>query len=353
MAKIIVGMSGGVDSSVAALLLRNAGHEVKGVFMKNYEPPPNDEQSCPWEQDQRDVQEVCKKLGIPWESWNFEREYASRVLEYFFREYQKGNTPNPDIMCNREIKFGLFLKRARAEGYDGIATGHYARIKKDGNKFQLLKGKDPNKDQSYFLYTLQQKHLKHIWFPIGNMKKPEVRKMAKKAGLSTASKSDSQGICFIGKVNVQSFLRDHISKKSGPIINTHGEQVGEHDGVFFYTIGQRHGLGVGGGIPYYVAGKDVKTNTLIVALGNRDSILKQKFLTATNINWISGILPTRGFSCKARIRYRQPLEKCSVKIQKSNKLEVSFVKPQRAVTPGQSIVLYNNEICLGGGVISN
>jgi tRNA-specific 2-thiouridylase len=351
MAKIIVGMSGGVDSSVAALLLREAGHGVRGVFMKNYEPPTQVNQFCPWEQDQHDVQEVCERIGIPWESWNFKLEYASRVLAYFFREYQDGKTPNPDVMCNREIKFGLFLQRAKAEGYDGIATGHYARIKQIGKKRQLLAGEDKNKDQSYFLYTLQQSILKHIWFPIGHLKKQAVRKLAKEAGLSTANKPDSQGICFVGKVDVQSFLRERIPKKPGPIITTRGEQIGEHDGIYFYTIGQRHGLGVGGGVPYYVARKDVATNTLTVAIGNRDTILKQQTLTAADVNWISGTPPGKSFVCKARIRYRQPLEKCQVKIQVSGKVVVSFEKPQRAVTPGQSIVFYDRKICLGGGVI--
>ncbi|MEK7631353.1 MAG: tRNA 2-thiouridine(34) synthase MnmA [Patescibacteria group bacterium] len=351
MQKVIVGMSGGVDSSVAALLLRDAGYDVRGVFMKNYEPPPGSNQPCPWEQDQADVEATCKVLGIPWESWNFEKEYAQRVLEYFFREYDAGRTPNPDVMCNREIKFGAFLQRAKAEGYGCIATGHYAQVREAPTGYQLGEALDTGKDQTYFLHTLGQAELAHTLFPLGTLQKQEVRTLASKAGLPTAAKPDSQGICFIGQVDVQEFLKSRLQGLPGPIVTADGEVIGEHEGLPFYTIGQRHGLGVGGGVPFYVAAKQPKTNTLVVARGNQDPVLQAQGLRASDACWVAGAPPAVPFSCKARIRYRQPLAQCTVNAQDENLL-VTFQQPQRAITPGQAIVFYQAGCCLGGATIA-
>lgn len=350
MKKVIVGMSGGVDSSVAALLLRDAGYEVRGVFMKNYEPPPGSNQPCPWEQDQADVAAVCKVLGIPWESWNFEKEYTQRVLEYFFREYDAGRTPNPDVMCNREIKFGAFLERAQREGYDTIATGHYAVIANNGPQFFLKEAADTSKDQTYFLHTLGQKELAHTLFPLGGMQKRDIRALALKANLPTAKKPDSQGICFIGQVDVREFLKTRLEALPGPVVTADGEQIGEHQGLPFYTIGQRHGLGVGGGVPLYVAAKHPSTNTLVVAKGNQDPILHAGGLVASNVHWVADHAPAKNFRCTARIRYRQPVEVCTVTVRAST-LEVQFKTKQRAITPGQAIVFYQDGICLGGATI--
>ncbi len=350
MPKVIVGMSGGVDSSVAALLLRDAGYDVRGVFMKNYEPPPGSNQPCPWEQDQADVAAVCKVLDIPWESWNFEKEYAARVLEYFFREYDAGRTPNPDVMCNREIKFGAFLQRAKAEGYDTIATGHYAAVQKPEGTYQLHVAADTSKDQSYFLHTLGQAELAHTLFPLGQLQKSAVRALAEKAGLPTAKKPDSQGICFIGQVDVPAFLKARVEALPGPVVAADGEHIGTHQGLPFYTIGQRHGLGVGGGVPYYVAAKQTGTNTLVVARGNQDPILHAGSLRASNAHWVAGAPPEKVFSCTARIRYRQPVEQCTVHVQQVA-LVVHFAHKQRAITPGQAIVFYAGTVCLGGATI--
>ncbi|MEK7518570.1 MAG: tRNA 2-thiouridine(34) synthase MnmA [Patescibacteria group bacterium] len=350
MTRVIVGMSGGVDSSVAALLLREAGHEVRGVFMKNYEPLPGSNQPCPWEQDQADVASVCEKLGIPWESWNFEKEYRTRVLEYFFREYEAGRTPNPDVLCNREIKFGVFLQRALAEGFDAVATGHYAQVRQSGGKYQLLVADDTRKDQTYFLHTLGQAELARTYFPIGHLQKSKVRSIAAKAGLSVASKPDSQGICFVGQVNITDFLKGKVIATPGQILTEAGSVVGEHQGLAFYTIGQRHGLGVGGGVPYYVAKKDTITNTLLVARGDKDPVLYASALQATEASWVVGATPAKRFTCAARIRYRQPLEQCTISVHQ-NFLHVTFTQPQRAITPGQAIVFYDSKVCLGGATI--
>lgn len=350
MTKVIVGMSGGVDSSVAALLLRDAGYDVRGVFMKNYEPPPGSNQPCPWEQDQADVAAVCEVLGIPWESWNFEKEYAQRVLEYFFREYDAGRTPNPDIMCNREIKFGAFLQRAKREGYDTIATGHYAAVAKKGPLFALREAADTSKDQTYFLHTLGQKELVHTLFPLGGMQKQAVRALALKAQLPTAKKPDSQGICFIGQVDVREFLKTRLEALPGPVVTADGKEIGEHQGLPYYTIGQRHGLGVGGGVPLYVAAKHPKTNTLVVAKGNRDPILHAQGLLASAAHWVAGHVPAKSFRCTARIRYRQPVEACLVTVVTKG-LQVQFDTKQRAITPGQAVVFYQDGFCLGGATI--
>lgn len=351
MARIIVAMSGGVDSSVAALLLKKAGHELKGVFMKNYELPGDSNKSCPWQVDQTEVKKVCARLKIPMESWNFEKQYSKRVLDYFFSEYQAGRTPNPDVMCNKEIKFGLFLEKAVAQGYDLIATGHYARVIKNKNGYRLLAGKDKNKDQSYFLYNLNQSQLAKIYFPIGNLTKPEVRQIAKKARLPNAQKPDSQGICFVGKVDLKSFLQSKIKSKHGKIVSSGGKTIGQHKGLAFYTIGQRHGINIGGGRPFYVSAKVKRGNILIVTDNKKDPALLRRRLLALKLNWVSGKALTKALVCQARIRYRQSLAACRLKPLNRKRVEVIFNKPVWAPALGQSIVFYQKQECLGGGII--
>lgn len=344
--KVFVAMSGGVDSSVAALILKNQarlsggqGYDVTGVHMLCWE-------DCENNQDKQDAMRVAAKLGIQFLVWGFKKEYREAVFNYMVREYAEGRTPNPDVMCNKEIKFGIFLKRALEAGADYIATGHY--VKKENNK--LFAAKDKTKDQSYFLWALSQDQISHSLFPIGDYLKSEVREMAKKAGLSTAAKKDSQGLCFVGKVNFGEFIKNELPRKTGAIVASNGKKIGEHDGAYFYTIGQRHGLDLGGQAqPVFVAEKNAATNTLIVAQGASDPILYKKELIAENFNWI-GDPPAGGpetpFSCQARIRYRQPLQACSILGDK-----VIFDCPQRAIAPGQSVVFYDKEEMLGGAII--
>lgn len=372
--RVFVGMSGGVDSSVAAALLKKKGYDVVGVFMKNWADP---KYPCPWQEDRRDAMRVAAMLDIPFETWDFTREYRKLVVGYMIREYAAGRTPNPDVMCNREIKFGLFLNKARAEGADFIATGHYVRLRTStknlklrAKKSQKLSSKiyilntaaDAAKDQSYFLWTLTQDQLSRCLFPIGDYAKTEVRELARRFVLPTADKPDSQGICFVGEIDVREFLRDYIPGEPGKVLTTSGKVVGEHDGVQFYTIGQRHGMGVGGGIPFYVAEKDLTTNTLVVAEGPHDDKLFQKELSVRDVNWIAGE-PEWPLSCEARIRYRQPPQRCRVERQETRDKEQGkrtyrvshvtcyFDEDQRAVTPGQSIVFYDGKVMLGGGII--
>lgn len=347
--KVYVAMSGGVDSSVAALLLKRQGFEVTGVYMKNWSDPLADE--CPWKQDIKDFKAVCRVLEIPAKIEVFEEQYRQKIVQYLIKGYQQGVTPNPDMLCNREIKFKLFLEKARKMGADFIATGHYVIKLTKKNKHFLLKAKDANKDQSYFLALLTQKQLKYSLFPIGNLTKPEVRALAKQAGLPVYNKKDSQGICFIGKVKFKDFIRQFIKPKPGLIKTVDNRLVGRHDGLSFYTIGQRHGLGIGGGAPFYVTAKDKKTNTLYVSTGKYIDKLYSKIIMANKISWINGWPPKLPFSCQARIRYRQPLVSCRVIKKSSDKIRVSFSRPQRAVTPGQFIVFYKARKMLGGAVI--
>lgn len=368
---VIVAMSGGVDSSVSAALLKEQGFGVIGVFMKNWSedfgnwgPPgtPRDKAKnepwrtgCTWAEDSEDARKVAQVLDIPFYIWNFEKEYYDKVVEYFLREYAANRTPNPDVMCNSEIKFKLFLNKALSLGADYVATGHYARIQETENSkqktdYRLLKGIDPAKDQSYFLYTLKQKQLSKILFPIGEYIKSEVRELARKFGLPNAEKKDSQGICFIGKINVQQFLKAKIPARVGEIVSTSGQSLGQHEGLPFYTIGQRQGIKIGGSGPYYVVRKDTTQNQLLVTNDSNDKQLWQQKFEVVDVTWVN---QTPHFLLKAgvTIRYHHPDYPATIEQITDNKLKIIFDKPQRAITPGQSAVFYNGDELLGGGII--
>ena len=354
--RVIVGLSGGVDSSVAALLLLEQGYQVEGLFMKNWEEDDTADY-CSATVDLADAQSVADQLGIRLHTVNFASEYWDHVFTYFLNEYQAGRTPNPDIMCNKEIKFKAFLDFALNMGADFIATGHYARTHTlaDGS-IQMLKGVDDNKDQTYFLYTLQQAQLKHSLFPIGHLPKTQVRELAEQQGFSTARKKDSTGICFIGERKFRDFLQRFLPAQPGAIVSHDGAVLGEHHGLMYYTLGQRQGLGIGGRkdapeVPWFVIDKNLAKNELVVAQGNQNDFLLKYFLTASQLDWVAGSAPA-AFSCTARIRHRQPVQACSVKLSSDSAL-VCFKEPQRAITPGQSIVFYQDEICLGGGIIDD
>ncbi|MBD3280355.1 tRNA 2-thiouridine(34) synthase MnmA [Candidatus Dojkabacteria bacterium] len=355
--KVFVALSGGVDSSVSAALLVDQGYDVTGVYMKNWSGDNfGIQDDCPWEKDQEDAKSVCDHLGISFRSFNFEKEYREKVVEYFFAEYKAGRTPNPDVMCNKEIKFHLFLKRALEEGADMIATGHYVRRKEEQSVFKLLKGVDENKDQSYFLYNITQEQLSKTLFPIGDLEKAEVRDLAKKYNLPVADKPDSQGICFIGEIDVQEFLRSRIDPHKGDIVDIDsGKKVGEHDGVEFFTLGQREGIGVGGTKePYFVVDKDGKKNILYVGMGSDHQKLYKKEVNIENLHLINSASSFEELierELTASVRYRQKPQPGKL-IQIEDELKFIFENSQRAVTPGQSLVLYKGDECLGGGVIS-
>jgi tRNA-uridine 2-sulfurtransferase len=351
----MVGVSGGVDSSVAALLLERQGANVAGMFMQNWE---EDERfgPCHADRDRADAVRVCAQLGIAFHARNFAAEYWDRVFAHFLDEYRAGRTPNPDVLCNREIKFKTFLQHAQALGADKIATGHYARIDRYEDRYRLLRGLDLNKDQSYFLYTLGQEQLAATLFPVGELPKPEVRRLAREAKLPTHDKKDSTGICFIGERDFREFLGHYIPARPGEMRTPQGRTVGEHDGVMYYTLGQRSGLGIGGrrdadGQPWYVVGKDVPANVLYVAQGVETQWLQSSRLTAGDLSWVAGAEPSAQFDCTAKTRYRQADQACRVEICENGCI-VQFAMPQRAVTPGQSVVFYRGEECLGGGVIA-
>lgn len=355
--KIIVGISGGVDSSVTALLLKQRGYDVHGVFMKNWEGDDHDDH-CAAEADFNDAKQVCATLNIPLQGVNFADQYWDRVFQYFLQEYRLGRTPNPDVLCNREIKFHAFLDYALNLGTNTIATGHYARVRRQDGHYQLLRGLDNNKDQSYFLYMLNQHQLSHSCFPLGEIDKSEVRDIAKQHHLITHDKKDSTGICFIGERDFKAFLQQYLPAQSGAMCLPGGEVVGRHDGLMYYTRGQRQGLGLGGlagysGEPWYVADKDLANNRLIVVQGRDHSRLYSQWLDAQQIHWISGQTPTYPLHCTAKTRYRQEDAACVVTPGTDDLLHVEFDTAQWAVTPGQSVVFYQDEICLGGGIISN
>ncbi|MBQ7184432.1 MAG: tRNA 2-thiouridine(34) synthase MnmA [Clostridia bacterium] len=350
--RIVVGLSGGVDSAVAALLLKEQGHEVIGVFMKNWDEE-DDAGQCPAEQDFRDVAAVCGKIGIPYYSVSFAKEYWDRVFSLFLKEYRAGRTPNPDVLCNREIKFKAFLDHALQMGADRIATGHFVRTDPAGH---LLKGADPNKDQSYFLYMLHAEQLKKAVFPVGNMTKAEVRALARERGLPVSEKKDSTGICFIGERKFKTFLKTYLPAQPGPMVTPEGEEVGRHDGLMYYTLGQRRGLGIGGrgdGRSFFVVGKDLENNRLIVVQGEDHPLLWSGSSVAEDATFVSEPLPEgEAVRLSCRFRYRQGDQGVTV-VRKDSRLYIRHDVPQRAVTPGQSAVLYDGDRCIGGGIITS
>ncbi|HST46184.1 MAG TPA: tRNA 2-thiouridine(34) synthase MnmA [Luteimonas sp.] len=350
----VVGMSGGVDSSVAALLLQQHGHRLAGLFMQNW--AEDDSGDCRADDDRRDAVAVCGRLGIPVHFRDFSREYWADVFTHFIDEYAAGRTPNPDVLCNREIKFKHFLDAARALGAARIATGHYARIDSRDGGWRLLRSLDRGKDQSYFLHQLGQAQLASTLFPLGTLHKSDVRARARAGGLPTAAKKDSTGICFVGERDFRTFLARYLPARPGEIRTPDGRCIGEHAGVFYFTLGQREGLQLGGmrgfdAAPWYVAGKDVGTNVLTVVQGRDHALLFSSRLWTGPMHWISGVPGPPDFRCTAQTRYRQQEEPCEVSVDDSGRLQVRFDRPQRAVTPGQSLVLYDGECCLGGAVI--
>ena len=348
-------MSGGVDSSVAALLLQRAGEPIAGLFMQNWADDGSGE--CRAEDDRRDAVAVCGRLGIPIHFRDFSQQYWDGVFRHFLDEYAAGRTPNPDVLCNREVKFKHFLDAARELGADYIATGHYARTDEVDGRHRLLRGVDRNKDQSYFLHQLGQAQLAATRFPVGELPKPEVRHLAAEAGFATAAKKDSTGICFIGERDFRSFLAQYLPMQPGEIRDPDGVLLGQHDGVFFHTIGQRGGLHIGGvkgreAAPWYVVGKDVASNTLTIDQGVDSPYLMSMRLLSEPAHWIADAPPVHAFACTAQTRYRQPDEACHVEVRDDGRLLITFEAPQRAVTPGQSVVLYLGDECLGGAVIA-
>jgi tRNA-specific 2-thiouridylase len=355
--KIIVGMSGGVDSSVAAMLLLEQNYDVEGLFMKNWEED-DDEDYCAAAVDLNDATEVCKTLGIKLHSVNFASEYWDRVFQHFLAEFKAGRTPNPDILCNKEIKFRAFLEHAQTLGADLIATGHYARSDISSGKSRLLRGLDSNKDQSYFLHALNQYQLSHAMFPIGEYDKPVIRELAKSSNLTTHDKKDSTGICFIGERRFSTFLEKFLPAKPGDIVTVDGETIGNHNGLMYYTLGQRKGIGIGGlreteEEPWYVVGKELDDNNLIVAQGHDHPAMFHNVLESSQLNWIAGTEPDLDVDKKlsAKIRYRQQDQACTLIKMNESRYKVTFDESQRAITPGQSVVFYEDENCLGGGVI--
>ena len=365
--KVFVGLSGGVDSSVAAALLKEEGYDVIGVFIKVWHP---DFLPCDWKRDRLDAMRVCAKLEIPFLTFDLEKEYKEGIIDYMISEYKAGKTPNPDVMCNKQIKFGAFLKKALEMGADYIATGHYARKRESTNSklqntnktqipnYKLLVGNDDNKDQTYFLWTLNQEQLKHTLFPTGEFPKSKVRELAEKFRLSTAKKKDSQGLCFIGKLDMADFLKNYIEEKKGDVLDESGKVIGEHDGVTFLTIGQRHGFNIiekgTHDKPYYIVSKDIKNNTVTVSHCAKPSLaqLGRNKIEIKDVNWVSGEIPDLNKKYKARIRYRQELQDCRLRLCESrSQAVVDFDESQDTAAVGQSVVVYDGQECLGGGVI--
>lgn len=349
---IALALSGGVDSAVAALRLLEAGFDVHPVFMKNYESLNEVAGACPWEEDYTSAKAVADFLNLRLQVWNFEREYRERVLDVCLKQYAAGLTPNPDVACNREIKFGVFLQRARAEGYDRIATGHYARIDRGSSgRPRLRRGADPEKDQSYFLCQIGEGDLAVTRFPVGDLTKATVRSIARHTGLPNADRGDSYGICFVGQIDIRAFLQRNVRCQPGPIVTTDGDVVGEHRGLPLYTIGQREGIGIGGfGVPLYVSEKMTATNTLVVAKGSRHEALYETSCTLADVRWI-GPPPALPLLGAVQIRYRHPAVAARIESAPGGRLTVTFNEPQRAVTPGQIAAVFDGEVCLGGAMI--
>ncbi len=349
--RVVVGMSGGVDSSVTALLLKEQGYDVIGIFMKNWDD--TDENGfCTATEDYNDVIAVCNQIGIPYYAVNFEQQYWDKVFTYFLNEYKAGRTPNPDVMCNKEIKFKAFLDHAVKLGADYVATGHYARVEYRDGEYKMLRGVDNNKDQTYFLNQLGQEQLAKIMFPIGGYNKQEIREIAERAGLATAKKKDSTGICFIGERNFKEFLSNYLPAQPGEMQTMSGEKKGKHEGLMYYTIGQRHGLGIGGnGDPWFVVGKNLERNILYVEQGFHNDLLYSNEVLASDISWTSHVEKGQEFTCTAKFRYRQEDNKVTVQILADGKVRVLCDEPIRAITPGQAVVFYDGEECLGGGTI--
>lgn len=349
---VFVGMSGGVDSSVSAALLKEQGYEVIGVFIKVWSP---DWLPCNWREERRDAMRCAAILEIPLLTLNLEKEYKEEVVDYMIREYKFGRVPNPDVMCNKAVKFGGFFNEAMKMGADCVATGHYARTEERGSKFQLLAGKDKNKDQSYFLWTLKQEQLAKTLFPVGNIKKDEVRKIAEKFGLPTATKKDSQGLCFLGKVDVKEFLKRYITVKQGRVLDEKGKVIGTHDGAILYAVGERHGIAIENkkpdDAPYFVIKKDIEKNILVVSHNKCGAASSKKEVEIGDLNWTLGDFPQKGKEYLARVRYREELKPCIIKSISAKKAVVVFDEPEESVSPGQSLVLYDGEVCLGGGII--
>ena len=353
--RVVVGMSGGVDSSVSALLMKQAGHEVIGVFMKNWEEKDEDG-VCTSERDWADARSVCEKLDIPYYSVNFSRQYRERVFEHFLAEYRKGRTPNPDVLCNREIKFDVFLNFAESLGAEKLVTGHFARLDWQAGEYRLLRAADENKDQTYFLYMIGQRALSKALFPVGGMLKAGVRALARQAGLPVSEKKDSTGVCFIGERNFKRFLSGYLPAQPGDMVTTDGRRVGRHDGLMYYTLGQRRGLGIGGGgngQRWFVVKKDLENNVLVVHQGEDESLLYTHVAVGSELTWLAGHPPVGEGStleCQARLRHRQPLQDCRLTLR-GGRAYMEFPVAQRAVTPGQSAVFYLDQVCLGGAIV--
>lgn len=348
---VAVALSGGVDSAVAAALLQQQGYAITGFFMKNWTDVGVAEYrktaDCPWIQDYEDAKAVCQHLNIPCEIVHFEKEYRERVLNYFLEEYRHNRTPNPDVLCNTEIKFRAFLERTQALGFGLMATGHYAQVAEQAGQFELRRGADPNKDQSYFVYHLTQKQLAHILFPIGHLQKAGVRALAEQLVLPVARKLDSQGLCFIGDIDFRTFLKEQVAASPGPMVLTDGTPMGQHQGLSYYTIGQRSGIELGGTGPYYVVDRQSGTNTLVICRGADHPSLFSSWCTFADEHWVAGERPAPEFRCTAKIRYRSPDIGCTVTGNR-----VTFDQPARAVTPGQFVVFYDGGVVIGGGVIN-
>ncbi|WLR46175.1 tRNA 2-thiouridine(34) synthase MnmA [Halobacillus litoralis] len=349
--RVVVGMSGGVDSSVAALLLKEQGYDVVGIFMKNWDD--TDENGvCTATEDYEDVIRVCNQLDIPYFAVNFEKQYWDKVFTYFLDEYKKGRTPNPDVMCNKEIKFKAFMDHAMSLGADYLATGHYAQVRENDGTYEMLRGVDHNKDQTYFLNQLSQEVLSKVMFPLGHLEKKDVRVIAEEHGLATAKKKDSTGICFIGERNFKEFLSEYLPAQPGNMETLDGEVKGKHDGLMYYTLGQRQGLGIGGaGDPWFVVGKNVADNILYVGQGFHHDALYSDGLIASEASWTKGDVPTESFKCTAKFRYRQEDSGVTVYPMEDGTWKVMFDEPERAITPGQAVVFYDGEVCLGGATI--